>query len=95
MNATRIEKATKTTLHARPVFIQGIMQQTLRELTGELDARVNGVLLRLPIGCVIAVLGGGSGGTVGKLCTTVEFVAENGEVYRSSEGMDLLIPAPC
>ena len=61
MNANEISKAEKTTLRSKPVFVQDIVQDALHELTAELDAKINGLLLRLPVGCVIAIHGGGSG----------------------------------
>lgn len=93
MTATEIRKAEKTTLKSRPVFVQGIMQPALHELTAELDARVNGVTLRLPAGCVIGVTAGGAGGLVGSLLTEVEFVGRDGRTYRASQGMQVVVPA--
>ena len=93
MTATEIKTAEKTTLHAKPVFIQDIMQETLRELTAPVDAVVNGLTLRLPVGCIISLLGGGSGGHVGKLMSDVTFRGENGQEYTATKGMDLTIPA--
>jgi hypothetical protein len=93
MTATEITRCEKTTLRSKPVFVQDIMQETLRELTAPCDALVNGLALRLPAGCVVAVLGGGSGGVEGKLMTDLEFVGRDGKTYRATKGMDLRIPA--
>lgn len=93
MTAIEIDRAEKTNLYAKPVFVQGIMQTALRELTAPCDAVVNGVTLRLPAGCVIGIAGGGSGGTIGSLMCDVEFVGRNGRTYRATKGMSLLIPA--
>jgi hypothetical protein len=93
MTATEIREAEKTTLRSKPVFVQDIMQESLRELTAEVDAEVNGVTLRLPVGCVIAIHGGGSGGAVGSLMSDVEFRALNVQTYRATKGMQLRIPA--
>lgn len=92
MTATEISTAQKP-LRSRPVFVQGIMQKTLHELVAPCDAEVNGVLLRLPVGCVVCLIGGGSGGAVGSLMTPVDFRGRDGETYRATQGMSLRIPA--
>jgi len=93
MTAVEIAKAEKTQLRTRPVFVQGVMQAALRELTGECDAVVNGVTLRLPAGCVIGLTSGGSHGTSGSLMSDVEFVGRDGKTYRATKGMSLTIPS--
>ena len=91
MKATEIERAERTTLRTRPVFIRGIMQRQLLELTAPADAAVNGVALRLPAGCVIQVGGGGDGVLVGCLMTELTFEGRDGRTYRTSQGMQLRI----
>lgn len=77
----------------KPVWIDGIMQECLRELTAPAIAAVNGVALRLPAGCRVSILGGGSGGAEGKLQTIVEFADESGRRQRSQQGMECRFPA--
>lgn len=93
MTATEITRCEKTTLRSKPVFVQDIMQETLHELTAPCDALVNGLALRLPAGCVVAVHGGGSGGAVGSLMCDVDFTGRDGKTYRATKGMSLQIPA--
>lgn len=91
--AREIERPEKTELHWRPVFSQGIVQQALRCLTRECDVVIRGIAIRLPIGCVISVVGGGAAGIHGSLMTDVDFRALDGTVRRAVRGMGLLIPA--
>jgi hypothetical protein len=84
---TRHEK-----MYTRPVFIQGIMQHHMRELTAPLTAWVNGVWLVLPVGTIFALHSGGAGGLGGTLLTELEFLAANGQRYRTQQGMSLFIP---
>lgn len=92
LQATQIQACERTTMYSRPVFAQGIMQHTQHELTAPLDALVSGVPLRLPAGTVLCLTAGGAGGALGSLMTDVEFVAEDGETYRTHSGMQVRVP---
>ncbi len=89
LQATLISAAAPKTLRTRPVFVQGIMQDSLLELTGPLDVTVNGVVLRLPVGCVISLTGGrGQDGC--QACTLMSdlvFVSPEGGQYRTDGRM--------
>ncbi len=89
MTATEIRVAEFTKLYSSPVFIQGIKQPTLHHLERPLDARVNGVLMRLPVGTVIVVLGGGSAGLAGSVPDEFLLTGLDGQTYRASRGMEL------
>lgn len=79
-------------LKTKPVFAQGIQQKWLYETTMPVDVKINGVILRLPAGCCMSIIAGGTGGYQGSLKSDVEFLALNGERYRATAGMALFVP---
>jgi len=92
LKAQMVEACTKR-FFAKPVFIEGVMQKAMHQLTAPCDMLVNGVALRLPVDTVVALISGGSGGAEGKLMSVVEFVDESGEKYRTTKGMQFCIPS--
>lgn len=93
LTAILIRKCDRTSLHSRPVFIDDIQQPTMHKLTAPLDAIVAGVPLRLPVGTVISLTAGGSGGSLGRIESECEFLADDGERWRTQRGQQLRIPA--
>lgn len=90
MTAIEIRTAEKT-LRSRPVYIDGIMQPTLHELTAPCDVEVNGVFLLLPAGSVICLTSGGSTGAAGRLWHDVDFVGYDGKTWRATSGTSVRV----
>jgi hypothetical protein len=93
MTAVEVTKAQKTALNTRPAVVRGVVQEALQEMTAECDVEIHGTVLRLPAGCIIAILGEDSRGTVAALLTEVDFVGRDGYIHHATPGMILFIPA--
>lgn len=96
--ATEIKKSEVQPLRSirrktEPVIIDGIRQKFLHRLTAPVDAKINGIFLRLPVGLVLSVTSSGATGHGGSLQADIEFVGANGEKYRATRGTHLRIIA--
>jgi hypothetical protein len=91
LTATTIDRINPAKIHVKPVFVDGIMQEQLRELTHPHDATINGLSLRLPAGTILSVLSFGVGGYGCKLMTDLDFIGRDGQTYRATSGMSVQI----
>lgn len=61
--ATEIESIKDTGLRAKPVLIDGVMQEALRELLTPHDCIVSGNKVRIYAGTIVSLTSGGIGST--------------------------------
>lgn len=92
LQTIELDRVELSDFQTKPVFIQGIMQQYLHRIARPVDAVVNGIVLRLPAGCIVSIIGGGSGGHVGSILNDLEFTGKNGKKYRAQSGTAIRIP---
>lgn len=86
MRAREVDAISMADLRFKPVFSLGIVQKYLHELIAPCDAKINGIIIRLPVGCVVSITAGGAGGSLGTLMHDVEFIGRDGEKYRAPRG---------
>lgn len=89
--AVELARLTPSKMHARPIFIDGIMQESLRELTAPCEMLVNGLPIRVGAGTVVCLISSGFDERIGGMAAGGKLLRDLR--VRCLDGVTRILPA--